>query len=77
MWIVAKIKRNNLILFCSELRKKLPDIKYYFPKIYRKSGENENLLINYIFCFHTSFKKHSSLDINKTTRAWNAFGDRC
>ena len=40
MWIVAKIKRNNLILFCSELRKKLPDIKYYFPKIYRKSGEN-------------------------------------
>ena len=54
MWIVAKIK-NNLILFCSELRKKLPDIKYYFPKIYRKSGENENL-INYIFCFHASFK---------------------
>ena len=73
MWIVAKIKKNNLNLFCSELIKKLPDIKYYFPKISRKSGENKNLLINYVFCFHASFKKQSSLDINKTTKGLECF----
>ena len=32
MWIVAKVKKNNLDLFCSQLKKKLSDIKYYFPK---------------------------------------------
>ena len=32
MWIVAKVKKNNLNLFCSQL-KKLSDIKYYFPKV--------------------------------------------
>ena len=33
MWIVAKVKKNNLDLFCTQLKKELSDIKYYFPKV--------------------------------------------
>ncbi len=73
MWIVAKIKKNNLNLFCSELQKKISDIEYYFPKIIRKSKKKRNLLINYVFCFHSSFQKKSLLDINKTTKGLEYF----
>ena len=41
MWIVAKVKKNNLDLFCSQLKKKLSDIKYYFPKVNIDSGKKK------------------------------------
>ena len=41
MWIVAKVKKNNLNLFCSQLKKKLPNIKYYFPKVNINSNQKK------------------------------------
>lgn len=75
MWIVAKIKKNNLNLFCSQFKKKLSDIKYYFPKINTNKNNKKNLLINYVFCFHPTFRKKSTLISNKTTKGLEYFLD--
>ena len=73
MWIVAKVKKNNLDLFCSQLQKKITDIQYYFPKINAK--DKKNLLVNYIFCFNPLFKKKFILNIYKTTKGLDYFLD--
>lgn len=75
MWIVAKVKRNNLNLFCSQLKKKLSNIKYYFPKVNINSNQKKNILINYVFCFHSSFKERSFVIANKTTKGLEYFLD--
>ena len=75
MWIVAKVKKNNLDLFCSQLKKKLSDIKYYFPKVNIDSGKKKNILINYVFCFHPAFKVKSTVIVNKTTKGLEYFLD--
>tara|TARA_B100000029_G_scaffold476947_1_gene521556 strand:- start:49716 stop:50186 length:471 start_codon:yes stop_codon:yes gene_type:complete len=54
MWIVAKIKKNNQNLFVSEFKKKLTDVKFFYPKIFSK-GKTKNILGNYIFCYHSNF----------------------
>ena len=55
MWIVAKIKTNNLNIFISEMKKKIKDIKIYYPKILCKK-KHQNILGDYIFCYHNKFK---------------------
>ena len=55
MWIVAKIKKNSQNLFISEFKKKLSDVKIFYPKIFTK-GKTKNILGNYIFCYHSNFK---------------------
>ena len=57
MWIVAKIKRNNLNTFKKDLAKRTDDnIEFYYPKIeyHKYYGDNvkrfEKLILeNYIF----------------------------
>lgn len=74
MWIVAKVKKNNLELFCCQLQKKITDIQYYFPKINAKD-KKKNLLVNYIFCFNPLFKRKSILNIYKTIKGLDYFLD--
>ena len=75
MWIVAKVKKNNLDLFCYQLKRKISDIKYYFPKVNINSRKKKNILINYVFCFHPSFKEKSTAIANKTTKGLEYFLD--
>ncbi len=75
MWIVAKVKKNNLNLFCSQLKKKLSNIRFYFPKVNINSNKKKNILINYVFCFHSSFKERSAVIANKTTKGLEYFLD--
>ena len=51
MWIVAKIKNNNFNIFSKNLKEKLNEVNFYFPKIKEKII-NKNLLGNYVFCYH-------------------------
>ena len=54
MWVVASIK--NIDLFKKELKKKINDVKFYYPKIKSiKEKNSKNLLGNYIFCYSQSF----------------------
>ena len=70
MWVVAKIKIDNLSTFKKSLAKKIgDDIQFYYPKIeYRKYYGNsvkryEKLILeNYIFCYHKKFKKINSIN---------------
>jgi len=55
MWVIAKIKKNNLNLFVSGLKKIDNNIKIYYPKVFYKN-KYKNILENYIFCYHTKFK---------------------
>lgn len=64
MWIILKFKKNALVLLEEGLRKKLgSDYKLYIPKIrFQKYKNNKlinkgvNLLGDYLFCYHESFK---------------------
>ena len=70
MWLVAKIKLQELNIFKSDLSKKLGgNIKLYFPKImYHKYIKNKLkkydklILENYIFCYHEKFKESKSIN---------------
>ena len=54
MWIVAST--NNLNFFKSEIKKKILDVKFYYPKIKSQNKEAiKNLLGNYLFCYSDSF----------------------
>jgi len=66
MWIVAKIKNNNIETFKKEFSKKvfIENIQFYEPKfickIFSKGKKIEKkklLLENYIFCKHENFEK--------------------
>ena len=72
MWIVAKIKKDNLKIFKSKLLKKLSNINFYFPKIKGKT-KNKNLLGNYIFCYHDSFIKENLRNSLNYTRGLEYF----
>ena len=77
MWLVAKIKLQELNIFKSDLSKKLGgNIKLYFPKImYHKYIKNKLkkydklILENYIFCYHEKFN-----DTNKINEIQNIKG---
>ena len=36
MWIVAKINKKNQSLFFNEFKKKINDLKIYYPKIFHE-----------------------------------------
>ena len=65
MWLVAKIKSNQLEIFKKSLKDEIDgDIEFYYPKImlentyrYCKKGKFVNLLGSYIFCFNKDFKE--------------------
>ena len=69
MWIVAKIKTNELSQFKEKLSSNFRDTKYYYPKIKQiknKIKNEKNILGNYIFCYHNSF-----IDNNKVLCYYN------
>lgn len=81
MWIVAKIKSKDLSTFKRELSNRFDDkVKYYFPKIFSKNrikNSSVNLLGNYIFCFHDSFRDIKNLITAKYTKGLDYFLDSC
>ena len=67
MWVVAKIKKNELEKFKSSIKKILDkDIIFYHPAVgIEKKNKNilkKYILGNYIFCFHKKFSKISYLN---------------
>jgi len=81
MWVVAKIKSKQLNIFKKNLSEKLGnDIKFYCPKIQyysffgNKQRKLEKLALeNYIFCFHSNFKKLSSINNFKFLKGLDYF----
>jgi len=71
MWVVAKIKKNEIKIFKRGLIKKLgKDIQFYCPKIeYHQYFRNKTkrleklALENYVFCYNTNFS--NSIFINR------------
>ena len=71
MWVVAKIKTNQLSQFKEKLNIKFKDTKYYFPKIKqigKKVKIEKNILGNYIFCFHENFKDKNKIIVSQYTK---------
>ena len=70
MWVVAKIKINNLNTFKKNISEKIGvDIKFYQPKLeyYKYFGDKikkyeKFVLENYIFCYHQKFNKTNFLN---------------
>ena len=81
MWTVLKFDRNCLEFMISDLKKKLgDDFEIYCPKILIQSYKNNklinkehNILGDYIFCFHKSFEKSSSLETLRFTKGLKYF----
>ena len=71
MWIVAKLKKNEISLFEKEIRKKLDNSFFlYNPKIelqrfYKTKVKKyqKSILGDYVFCYHKSF--NDILTLNK------------
>ena len=70
MWIVASAK--NIDFFMYEIKKKVSDIEFYYPKIKHKIKNKEekvkNLLGDYLFCYHKNFNNANTLNLLKFTR---------
>jgi len=70
MWIVIKLKTNQLNIIKQEFQKKLNiEPKFFFPKLkYQKIKNNKlvactrSLLGDYIFCFHPKFGNKKILE---------------
>ena len=77
MWIVAKIKVEELNIFKKQLKEKMGDeIKFYEPKIiFSKKNMNviKNILGNYIFCFHEKFRDYKYLNKLQYTKGLKYF----
>ena len=77
MWIVAKIKSEELRLFKNQLSDQTSgEARYYEPKItFFKNNVNtvKNILGNYIFCFHEKFKDYSFVNKFKYIRGLKYF----
>ncbi|MAR85108.1 MAG: hypothetical protein CL869_02795 [Cytophagia bacterium] len=69
MWLVAKIKPNQIEIFKKSLSEKLnKKVKYYYPRIVIKNNYKNkkhekfcNLLGSYIFCFSDEFKEKKTV----------------
>lgn len=69
MWTVIKYDKNNFSVLIAELKKKVgSDILIYNPKIQLKKFKNRkifaksvNLIGGYVFCYHKTFEKKTSL----------------
>lgn len=81
MWTIVKFDRNNLKLFKDDLKKKLgQDLKFYCPKLFIEKYKNNklvrkeyNLLGDYLFCFHKTFKDPNTINSLKFTRGLKYF----
>jgi hypothetical protein len=70
MWVVAKVKYNEVNIFKRELKNKLDNrLIFYNPKIQLENIVNrkvkiykKNLLENYIFCYHEDFKSKKNIN---------------
>ena len=69
MWVVAKIKKNEINVFKKKLNEKFNnEIEFYYPKIQAHKYEKNKLkkvekliLENYIFCYHKKFEDLKSI----------------
>lgn len=69
MWIVARVKKNEVNIFKSKLSEKFgKEVKFYYPKVeYHRYVRNklkriENYVLeNYIFCYHHKFAEEKSV----------------
>ena len=83
MWTIIKFDRKKLEFLKKDFKKKLgTDATIYFPKLliqkYKKNkfiGKEFNLLGDYLFCFHSKFKKQETLDLLKFTKGLKYFLD--
>ena len=83
MWTVIKFDKKNLNLFKEDLKKKLgKDFKIYIPKIRLQRFQNNklvykdfNLLGDYLFCYHQSFKNKKNINSLKFSRGLKYFLD--
>ena len=63
MWIVVSTK--NLNLFKKELKKKILDVRFYYPRIKLTCKSlSANLLGNYLFCYSNTFKSTKNIFLN-------------
>ncbi len=66
MWIVIKFDKKKLDYLKKDFKKKFSkELNYYIPKIiiqkYQKNAlvkKEQNLLDDYMFCYHEDFKKN-------------------
>ena len=85
MWIVAKIKSNELDIFKNALEKKLNTRPlFYDPRIQVEKNQknkikkySKSILENYIFCFHESFKNTKLIHQLKFVKGLNFFLNGC
>ena len=65
MWIVAKIKSKESLVFKQQLKEKLKnEVKFYEPKVFYKTKNIQkikNILGSYVFCFNKKFSNQSYL----------------
>lgn len=54
MWIVVSTRKFNF--FQKEVKKKIIDIKFYYPRIRLDNSRTKNLLGKYMFCHSNLFK---------------------
>ena len=81
MWVVAKIKYNQLEIFKKELEKKIKNKPiYYLPKIKVEKNQKtkvikytKSILENYIFCFHENFKSSKIIEQVKFIKGLDFF----
>ncbi len=85
MWTIIKFDKKNLDLLKKDLRNKLnSDIIFYTPQLLIEKFKNNkirkkkyNLLGDYIFCFHKSFKKSDTIQTLKFARGLKYFLGGC
>ncbi len=83
MWTVIKFDKKNLNLLKEDLNKKIgKDYKIYIPKIRLQRFKNNKLVYkdiellgDYLFCFHQSFKNQKSINSLKFSRGLKYFLD--
>ncbi|MAW17731.1 MAG: hypothetical protein CMJ01_04175 [Pelagibacteraceae bacterium] len=81
MWIVIKFDKKKLDYLKKDFKKKFSkELNYYIPKIiiqkYQKNAlvkKEQNLLDDYMFCYHEDFKKTGSLNKLKFLRGLKYF----
>lgn len=81
MWLVAKYKKTDLNFFKSNILDKVDkDVEFYNPKIkYQKIIRKklytfeQNILGNYILCYHPSFKNKNFVNFLKSVKGLEYF----
>ena len=81
MWTIIKFDKKRIELLKKDLKNKLNgDITFYTPQLQIEKFKNNklskkeyNLLGDYIFCFHNSFKKEEIMQSLKFTKGLKYF----